>query len=381
MTNFATSESFLPPVPSADFSHRDSYARRKKRSGLRARAFAGIRSVSFQLRFPFYGLCALALSGCGLRASLDSTPYRPLAIGEAYRVTSALTGLPAAFHYHRPTERRYRVTVPAVFRAADATVTPKALEKMAARTAMCLEAVQPALVGPNGEELEIRLVPVGLDGLRPLEVAVTARPVRGHARLWQLHWSCSQIVHEIGHFLGLVDTYPERSPIGLYDCRREGPSHSIMFNPRLAYAVVSPRLDVFRCSCEGRVGTALAACRESLSRIDATTSSCPRETDGKFLGRILEYEHPELAAQAMAQAEQAESADGLTRSIVVRYAPQRRNLLTPAEFRIIAHPNWLEGNAKYYACAVDAYRTSRAVGGEGCVAPVADCQDGTWASH
>jgi hypothetical protein len=83
----------------------------------------------------------------------------------------------------------------------------------------------------------------------------------------------------------------------------------------------------------------------------------------------------------MAQAEQAESADGLTRSIVVRHAPQRRNLLTPAEFRIIAHPNWLEGNAKYYACAVDAYRTSRAVGGEGCVAPVADCQDGTWASH
>lgn len=320
-----------------------------------------------------------ALSACGLRTSIDSTPYRPLAVGEAYRVTSGMTGLPAAYHYRRPTERRYRVTVPALFRAADPETPPAAVDAIANRTAMCLTAVQPAMSGPNGEEIEIQLVPALFEGLRPLEVAVTTRPVRGHVRLWQANWDCPEIVHEVGHFLGLVDKYPEPPTSGRYDCRHAGPHSSLMYDPWDAYLRASPQLEVHRCSCEGLSGDTLAYCQEALSNVDANSASCPTGTLSMFEHRTLEYATPERAAQDIARAGRPTSPDGLAKWIVVRRAPQRRSLLSPAEFRVIAHPNRLEANARYYACASDAYRTSRSLGGEGCLVSSAACEGNGWA--
>lgn len=320
----------------------------------------------------------LALSACGLRTSIDSTPYRPLAVGEAYRVTSGMTGLPAAYFYRRPTDRRYRVTVPAAFRAADPETPPAAVEAMAQRTAMCLAAVQPALAGPNGEELEITLVPAVFEGLHPLEVAVTVRPVRGHVRLWQANWSCPEIVHEVGHFLGLVDKYAEPPSLKMYDCRHVGPHSSLMYDPWDAYLRSSPQLEVHRCSCQGLSGETFAACTDALSTIDGHTTACPVGTLSEFKRRTIEYAYPERAAEDLANAGKSASPDGLSKWVVLRRAPFRRNLFSPAEFRVIAHPNAIDMNSRYYACASDAYRTSKRLGGEGCLA-APGCDDGTWA--
>lgn len=300
-------------------------------------------------------------------------------MGEAYRVTTGLTGLPASFYYVRPSERRYRVTVPASFHAHESTLPPAAVAAMAARTQLCLTAVQPALSGPNGEEIEIQLVPAGFEGMRPLEVEVTAQEVRGHARLWQVNWQCPEIVHEVGHFLGLVDKYPEPPQLKVFDCRHRGLRSSVMYDPWEAYAKVSPKLEMAQCGCEGLSGDALVACTDALSRVDRETVSCPAGTLARRKpGRILEYANPEAAAKALALAGKTATDDGLWKWIVMRHRAERANLFTPAEFRVIAHPNWLQGNAKYYACAVDAYRTSKAFGGEGCLA-APGCEDGSWA--
>lgn len=152
-------------------------------------------------------------------------------------------GLPARYSLAMSTgpsgQTLYTASVPVQFYTFRETlsVTPDVLiRNTTAYAAQCLEQAAPYLRGPNGEQLRIELVtgpaPVGL---KPQQIYITERPVRGHSTYWTTQWQCPQVVHEVMHLVGLVDAYSDPS---VYDCRAVGPADAITVNPDAAYARV-----------------------------------------------------------------------------------------------------------------------------------------------
>jgi hypothetical protein len=161
------------------------------------------------------------------------TPPTPTA------VQCASSGLLASFSIVSTTPNDIELALPVRFvddsSAADwVSLAPT----LASRAKQCLAEARPYLLGPQGETLSIRLVEPNSEQAFHT-VKVTAAALRGHSHLWQAGWQCPEILHEVFHLLGLVDSYQE--PGGRYSCRVLGPQDSIMSDPRLAYDTVLRR--------------------------------------------------------------------------------------------------------------------------------------------
>ncbi|MBI5623486.1 MAG: hypothetical protein HZB91_03415 [Elusimicrobia bacterium] len=102
--------------------------------------------------------------------------------------------------------QRYRLRIPVRFVRHRELPAPRDFkEKMASLAARCYAEAAPAMLGPEGERIELELVQAGR-GAAEIEV------FGGYAWVpftqWSVDYNCPTLVHETMHLLGLPDVYP-----------------------------------------------------------------------------------------------------------------------------------------------------------------------------
>lgn len=123
--------------------------------------------------------------------------------------------------------------------------------EMFGRINQCINAVNPAMRGPNNEQLEIKiLTPDEASKLprakRPPTVQIEIQPTgaRSHSKAYAADINCSTIVHEVLHLLGLCDEY--KGDDDGYQCRAVPSGDSIMKSHWTVFNDTIPR----QLSCE-----------------------------------------------------------------------------------------------------------------------------------
>jgi hypothetical protein len=147
-------------------------------------------------------------------------------VGYNQQISTAASGLPAYYRLSHVSPGNFEAIVNVEFPPG---------EPIAQRAEQCLAHASGFLTGPEGETLKLRFAtPAELSrSLWKARVRVNSEGFeRGHLYLWQSYWGCPEIVHEVFHFLGLVDEYAEPTP---FECRSQGPEDSLLANPQAAY--------------------------------------------------------------------------------------------------------------------------------------------------
>lgn len=124
--------------------------------------------------------------------------------------------------------------------------------EMFGRINQCMSAVNPAMRGPNNEQLEIKiLTPDEASklprGKRPPTVEIDIQPTgaRSHSKAYAADINCSTIVHEVLHLLGLCDEY--NGDGDGYQCRAVPSGDSIMKSHWTVFNDTIPRQ--LSCDC------------------------------------------------------------------------------------------------------------------------------------
>lgn len=269
--------------------------------------------------------------------------------------------------------------------------TNKLNENYRKRVETCLkESVNTDLRGPNGERLEIALLPRGSKSAPKSPIEVSSTTMRSHSRKWSPEVSCSTIIHELFHLMGLVDEYKETSSgykteegiisyvstdakILQYDCRAIGPSNSIMslhwnaFNSlktdveELTFCYCPNFNFVMSDSAEGR-------CEEMLAKLDASATTCPSPT------KTTKVQYEKMDSDPQYQLFKNMKDQSAIVHIIVKdpdptsvsavligkkeKGKSRTSLLYPAHYRSIVHPGCNKSNEVFYSCSREAYKTS-----------------------
>jgi hypothetical protein len=97
--------------------------------------------------------------------------------------------------------------------------------EMLKKVQSCVRDLNPSLRGPEGKTLEIIINDAYSEA--PLQKIALMNPgYRSHSRAYAEDITCSTIMHELMHLMGLVDEYVESE--SSYDCRAIGPDDSLM---------------------------------------------------------------------------------------------------------------------------------------------------------
>ncbi len=310
----------------------------------------------------------------------------------------------------------FEASVKLSFHPDDSDVSSSALqEKYAARARECYasEPVSSRLRGPGGEHLKINLLAPDADPKKsnPKEpsansIAVPATDLRANSGRWNPNISCSVILHETLHILGLVDEYEETSDGAIvtaegkvsfvedlskadktsktfkkWDCRITGPRDSMMSSQDKAFETVADMFTVKFCTCDDQLGVSMKTkkgrlgalkCLKLVKTIKAGDKTCPVGTTAS--------EHPWTAEEIkrLTIGQPLGSADNMILDIVPR-KPVRASLLYPAQFRAITQPGCVEANKVFFQCTREAYKTSREhLGSDRCnVGLPIECKNGS----
>lgn len=147
-------------------------------------------------------------------------------VGYNQQISTAASGLPAYYRLSHLSPGNFEAIVNVELPAGD-PIGPRAEQ--------CLAEASQHLTGPGGEVLRVRFATPAEMARAAWKVRIrvsSSRQERGHVYLWQSHWGCPEIVHEVFHLMGLVDEYPEPSP---FECRSVGPEDSLLAHPAAAY--------------------------------------------------------------------------------------------------------------------------------------------------
>lgn len=155
------------------------------------------------------------------------------------------------------TRNRFQAILNVDFQSSD----PVQKEYMLNRTRECMNAMGPYLKGPNGDNIEVKIITPGevlpneMPSPQAIPITVTRenRSYRGHAAAFGTNFSCTTIGHEMLHHLGLCDEYHEgmyTDPAGArhdYSCRQVTAAPSYMRNMVSAFQDTVPQTS--RCDC------------------------------------------------------------------------------------------------------------------------------------
>jgi hypothetical protein len=250
----------------------------------------------------------------------------------------------------------------------------------------CFHLFRDSFRGPDGKKLEIRL---SRAPEIPLErIPVGGRVVRTHSHKYSSSVNCPTMIHEILHLMGLVDEYKEFSEgyaddptTGIkrrvsdgsgknaYDCRTYGPPTSVMYDQWAAITRASDwdKYEVTTCECLPKHN-----CKD-LEKL-AQGDMCPEGTIERSETIFLTRGEPIRLVD-----ERRFILPGTKPKKIGGQSKEVSSILMPAHFRSITEPGCRDVNARYYACARNAYRYSQSTGflmGGGCYETPDYCQSG-----
>ena len=112
-----------------------------------------------------------------------------------------------------------------------------AVENMSVKFRECLKQINPGMLGPDKTRLEVAVLDETDPDAKKVKIEIQIVPSDSLSRSNDVTYrdtiTCTQIAHEVGHLLGLVDEYTEsksaNSSTGqLYDCRNRATLPSLM---------------------------------------------------------------------------------------------------------------------------------------------------------
>lgn len=334
--------------------------------------------------------------------STDESKCREVEIGDSKVInlsdTESPTGVQMRYVLQKKSAEIYRVGISPIFYEGKQLTVPNsqkpAAVKMRERLKSCLRRVNPGLLGPDGQRMEIYVLepndPNYLNVVVPIEVT-TDEKFRPVSSKYPVNISCGTMAHEVGHLLGLVDEYSETDTASsrsgqLYDCRSKSVKPSLMSLYWEKIWASNRSLNVTVSFC---VPKALAeknhlltvyspTCAEGsfLGEMDVVTPTLDSDTTDTET-RIKEFIR---SIQASWSAEEEEMKDVK----VMSYRAAERltgSLLRNGHFRSIVHPLCEAKNSLFYRCSRSAYETSRKRHGivfARCEKQPYECRDDTW---
>ncbi len=299
------------------------------------------------------------------------------------------TSVQLKYKLTRLNEKDFAVVLNLNFTMADGSSNPELIAKMRAQANACYQKADPALLGPNGEHLRLRLSEAGDAPAPPaVPLSVVTQTGRDDSQHWSAKTSCSIILHESLHLMGLVDEYKEAlmgavldpktgkldSDALLWDCRSIGTdTNSIMNQPNPAWTnhlFKNAGYWESTCSCD-ETKEDFEDCRKSFAAGTPKSESCPTKDV-----RFVRQDDFGLLKEGIVPIDDTH--------LKVLHATKNENykpgssLLKAAHFTAITQPGCAV-NLPFYECAVNAYGTSKEHGGTGCPLPnpPSYCRDGS----
>jgi hypothetical protein len=295
---------------------------------------------------------------------------------------SSPTGLPAAYRLSRTSEQEFLVELRMDFvrdSSYAGTLSPVELhEHFHKKAQQCLSSFRQVLKSAD-RRLEIRLSDsLSVPGHT---VRIGARDMRSNSKTYAESASCTTILHEVLHLLGLPDEYEEtakgfrydeglgrhlfvpENPDFSYTCRRTGPEASVMSWHQLAFANATP-MEVWaveQCECaEGE------NCEEKAD--NSLGYVCP---PGTKPSTGEQHVLPGSGVNEMITPSLFVLVHGRHRKL--RLTKEFGSILYPAHIRAITEPGCENVNRCYYACSRNAYRFQSPVPRPGDSHPASGC--------
>ena len=301
------------------------------------------------------------------------------------------TSLAARYRITHASKNDYEVEVNINFIDKNGNHTPAVSDEFRQHANYCYQRADQALLGPNGEHLHIKMIQDGDPGPLPPAHNIKQAPddSRGDEENFNLRtFSCPIFLHESLHMLGLVDEYHEGA-IGIvpdktgvqpflytksspdkdhtaFDCRSIGDPDSVMVDQAKAWGKsfgINSETTV-QVTCECRSPTC------HFTKIIPGIESCPNGSEGVSANQFLAG----YSAGMVIGLKPIDDKHALFTSNPTHFSGE--SLLKPAHFNSIVHPGCTV-NIPYYSCARNAYRSSTAHGGTGCVETPSYCNSKT----
>jgi hypothetical protein len=320
-------------------------------------------------------------------------------------------------------KRLYEAAVNIEFRPQNGE-PPEVVAQMRARFNMCFKAIGP-IRGPLlpgqkvQDELTVRLIDPSEAAPLPQArgVMVATKPMwREDSGDWSLETTCSTIVHETMHLLGLVDLYGEDElgvkqdasghwvqvdsvkdePAGTaflaWDCRATADKGSCM-TPEVHEDVIgktTPVWEKLSCECADNDARSDRACLRTIQWIMSPPASCPSGLEQSL--QKTEFSDFQLATDPRKKSEFDDTYGSYLAGkatppneffyrryqVVRKGGPVLDSFLYPAEWKAITRPGCQKENTSYYRCTLNAYATSVAHHGQGCVVNPDECKGTDW---
>lgn len=277
----------------------------------------------------------------------------------------------------------------------------------------CLEKFAPAFRNPATEQT-LRVLLTKDPEVPRVTVQIGGARIRSSHVFWESDIDCPIVLHEVFHHLGLVDEYDEENlrPVAFvdttyeeegtgrqetrsevhearFDCRAIAPMASLMhWHVTAADQASVEKVKEERCFCDKGVSCRDARRKwsaESAAKKPADAKACPKGS--RLWTRMVElvpgapYKPRPDDEESFHLRSDYDAATGKGRL-------GRSAILFPAHFRAVTEPGCEDVNWKYYACARNAYRFSKAPPPEwerwgvkrldyqGCLPDPADCRTG-----
>ncbi|MBL7688690.1 MAG: hypothetical protein JNJ49_11705 [Bdellovibrionaceae bacterium] len=268
-----------------------------------------------------------------------------------------------------------------------------------ARVSNCFASLDGRIRGPNGEKVSFELYKHEDQNVpEPPLVKLTMRPTgRANSRNWTEDMTCPEIFHELLHLVGLVDEYPERSKgyrlnekTGQYifvekdaekvafDCRKIYPLSSVMVDQSYALLNSDSPYSVQVNYCEGspellaKYWDVQKRNWEKSGKVHYP-SKCPEgfrltPTQQKFPAPEKLMREMEDGLPVKFVIPQKLDIEQMNKQVTI-YKWEKRviSVIEPRHFNAILYPGCYEKNWEYYQDSQNAYRTSTANGGNGCL--------------
>ncbi len=283
-----------------------------------------------------------------------------LSVGQADVINMTIeqspTGVNAEYGLSRPEEKKFIAEINLKFVKGPGLVTeetPEALEKKyRAKADECLRKFEDTLKdSKTGALVVLRITDNSAVPQRKIEIMPNG--ARSSSYQYAADASCSTILHEALHVLGLADEYPHKPGLTeVYkDCRPAAPNNSVMGNHYGALKSIEPRMgySIERCKCDVEG----AACWELAMKSNGKV--CPAGTTSFF-----EKLDPGLKTSLnVLNNGKSFVLDAAKMKESGFEAPERESILFPAHFRAITQPGCKDVNKNYYDCSQNAYRFSK----------------------
>jgi hypothetical protein len=249
----------------------------------------------------------------------------------------------------------------------DANESPDDITAVRNLAETCFRAVG-KIPGPDRDELTLRLADSsdGVASPGAVTIRVTSkRRYRDNSAKWSTDASCSVIVHETMHVLGLSDLYRETEYGTAFNCRQDV-NDSIMGNDLHTILVASQPFYTEKLSCACVEGTRWLECKRGLDRIVSPPESCPsgsieRRGDGMVIYSDFRAKLDPSTARTLDEVIKPRLKGLRTSSsnyvLYQRNEPRVKSILLPGEFRVVAHPGCERLNRLYYSCIRNAHLT------------------------